>query len=408
MISEKFSGFITEPGSFDLTLDPSLSPFDSALEQIQPFDVIVILPGWIQHPDEFLDADLLAIARYAGPIIEIEHSQDEIHLIGQGMSWYLGDSSGIGPIIDEPINLTDAPPSDVILDDTSGLLGTLGTAPIRPGTITDTGSLGYTVVNGHQRETFRQALDIYLRARAVEARVNPNGTIDATSRGRDEVFIISTPKIFASRDAWGQDPGEFIGVECNRMLVRKDATNWVSGAEFVDENLDQLSSEDSSLGFVNIHGTNLVRILTVTSIPESLADPGQGEALAYLGSEIRLRDTFIEVEIDTNMLEMSLGNMNVGDWIWLESVEDGLIGTGVARPFRGSMRIPLKARIFEGTWPTLDGMGFYHRRSDQDPETVADRWTDLTPIVVKEYREGQSFSRLVVKLTPPSPPPWPT
>lgn len=396
MITERFNGYITEPGSFDLPIDSNLAPLDDALLEVKVLDHIVVLPCWVQHPDEFLDADLLAIARYVGPILEIDRDEDEQHIRGQGMSWHLGDSSGIGPVVPVPIDFANASPTTVIDDAATGLLF-IGN--ILPGVITNTGSDGYTITDGHAFQTHRQALDLYLKATLMEARVNPNGTIDATSAGRDEVYV-QEPVIIASRDGWGQDPGGLIGVECNRMLVRSDATDWADEYVFVDRATGAvLDQQFSSVSFLDIHGNSSERTFVTDSIPEEFADLTNDGASNFLASEAALRDSFIEVEIDTDMVEMSLGTMSVGDHIFIDSVEDWYVGPDQIH-FRGVVRFPRTGRITEGTWPTLDGQGFYHRSNLQDPDGPADQWTDLTPIVIKEYKEGQSFSRLGVKVIP--------
>lgn len=387
MITERFDGFITDIGQFDIPLNPDIAPWDAAIEKIEEFGHIVITGQWFQHPQEFLDADLLRVARYVGVVIEPERSLAEHHIRGNGVAWYLGDRE-TGPRYPNPITFTTDPPTTVLAPIGSGGLLPLS---IEAGNIVNTSAMNYNATDAHQFETAAEAIGIYLRTTDAHARINGNGTIDVCRRFRDDVYVVSEPRVVASRFGWGQDPGSYTGVHCQRMLTRKDATRYVTDGWLIDRETGTLVNEvDTQVPYSDLHGNDLDRTFLVESLPE---DSFTEE---YLENEIRNRGTILESEIDTDMFELAAGNMNVGDWIWCYSPEDGFVDLDNEIHFRGQIMWPMKARVMEGTWPSAVGMGVYYRPIDTDPEDIAD-WIDLSPSVDWEFRGGRSYSRLVVR-----------
>lgn len=361
-----------QPGQFTIPLSEETDLY-RVWERMQVFGHIVVLPQWVQHPRMHSDAELLAAARYTGVVLRTTWASRNIHIWGQGLWWHLGDHHGDGPKIDTWLSYTDELPSDVFPD--------LLPDGIALGTITDTDAGLYT--GDHLHESCSEAIRTVLKDRGMHARINPNFTFDACHQLRDEVFLITAPKVIALRRGWGSDP-EFEGVEAARVETTRDASNWVSTVEVLDEDPDSFTSA----GFIGARshtyfdglGNPLTRTAYVSrATDDDLVNPG-----GFIENELLDRDVDDRQVLDAAQWELVNGSLNVGDNFYAFDPPSSLVDTANQVRFRGEFIWPKKVRCLEASTPLTEGMGIYYRPSAAT--VVSADWIDITRWVEWEER----------------------
>jgi hypothetical protein len=385
VITERFQ----DPGSFTIPLDPNSTPLDLIVERISEFGHVVITPQRFHPPAIISDADLLSAARYSGVVLELERSNRQITIRGQGLVWHLGDSEGAGGIFENLRTFTTATPTTVL---TSGS-HTAGTGllpnSIIAGTIVNTDVPAYSAT--HQFETPLDAIRTYSQTVQGHWRINPNGTFDFCDVDRNDVYVVTSPTVVAIRYGWGSDP-IYTGVNVRSAMTRRDATQWASKALMIEQAADGTQTLESSAtishSYTDLHGNALVR--SFRYYRPATADANLG---AFLTQALAERALIDEMEIDTDQWEIAGGSMRVGDFIWVYDPPSGFVDTANEVQYRGQTIWPAKARVFEGSWPLVDGMGVYYR-----PNGVASSadWIDLTQYVAWESNGADVFGRMRV------------
>lgn len=360
-----------DPGTFRVPFLES-APYD-ILERCEEFGHIVITSQWAPRPVEFNDAHLLSRARYAGVVLEPEWRNGRVTLAGQGMPWHLGDSEGVGDQLESGVNFSGSSLSSVL--SSSGLLPDA----ITQGTITTTGLSTYS---GHHRyETPLEAIRTVMTTLGAHFRVNPDGTIDASSTERDEVYVFTTPHVVVVRQGWGADIQQR-GIPSEDLTTRRRAQDWASRVIVVEGSEDAgftlKGAADRSHSYFDIHGNALVRTYR-DSRPALDDDVSLGE---YADTVLDQRDIEDEQEIDTKDVEIDGGTAAVGDMVYVYDPPSGFVDTTNQLYFRGRVIWPKKTRLLEAEWPVTNGMGVYYRPGGA-AITTAD-WIDLTRYVAWE------------------------
>lgn len=366
------------PGSYTIRLAPDKAPTSSILSSIREMGHIVILAQRVLHPAEFADADLLAAARYAGPVLETEWADRTLSIRGAGMPWHLADADGIGPII---ANLTVY--SAATLTTVLGQTGSGGILPpaITAGNIVTTDVGTYTGEFG-SAELCRTALDTVTTALGIHWRVNPNGKLDACAVTRDDVYRV-TPTAVRIRRGQGTDPTYQVSSP-EDMLTRRDGWGWASRSILVEtaasgaETVVALANVAAN-PYYDIHGNALIRNVRVerpTSEDVSYA--------GYLTNRLTEYVAFDELEIgeETHLYH---GEARVGDFIYVYDPPSGFVDTANEIHVRGQTIWPKKVRKVEDSWDIVPGMGVYYRPGGA-AVTSAD-WIDLTRYVEWDAHE---------------------
>lgn len=363
---------LEDPGQFTVSLDASSAP-PTLLTSIDVFDHIVIMPNRVLDPDLHADADLKGRARYAGVVLEKEYDRAaEIYTIrGQGMSWWLGDSQGNGPILFQNLSY-DAETVDNILDlgDNGGILP----PAVTPGTITTTDVGSFT---GDFEEADRpiDALRTVAAALNLSWRVNPNGTLDACLRTRDDVFRTTADAIKYAivRDNWGFD-SEIRSVEAERFTTRFDGRNYATRAILIGEQFDGARQIDdykdrASIPYKDIHGNEMVWNVPVT-IPQT--DPNI-DIDTWFDRQLEDWNLDLETEVDALEEQFANGQAMVGDHFLvydppsIRDEENGIWHRGRFVPFR-----IIQAK--EAEWYLRTGMDVLCRHKDAS-------WSSLSKFV---------------------------
>lgn len=367
MIVEEFM----QPGQFTIPLREEVDLY-RVWERMAEFGHVVVLPQWSPNPRDHSDADLLAAARYTGVLLRTQWKTNDIHLWGQGLWWHLGDAYGDGPKIETFVSLTDELLTDAILP--------LLPLAIAAGDITDTDAGLYT--GDHWHESCSEALRTVLKDRNAHARINPDFTLDACHVLRDEVYIITSPRVVAVRRGWGSDP-IYEGVEAASVETVRDATRWVSTVQVLDEDPDGFTSVSASLlrshTYFDGRGNALTRTSYASRPTADLVDPA-----GWLAGELTDLDVDDRQEVDTDQWELANGSLNVGDNFYVYDPPSGFVDTANQIRFRGEYIWPKKVRCLEAATPLTEGMGVYYRPS-KATVTSAD-WIDITRWVEWEAR----------------------
>lgn len=361
-----------QPGQFTVPLKEETDLY-RVWERMAVFGHIVVTPQWIQHPRMHSDADLLAQARYTGVVLRTTWASGNIHVWGQGLWWHLGDHMGDGPKVDQFQSFTDDVPSDV--------LPALLPDAIAAGVITDTDAGDYT--GDHYHESCSEAIRTVLKDRGMHARINPNFTFDACHQLRDEVYVITSPKVVAVRVGWGSDP-IYEGVEAKRVETSRDASNWVSTVEVLDEDPDGFTAASFASSRTHSYFDGLGNPLTRTAYVSRSTDDELVNPAGYLENELLDRDVDDRQVVEADQWEFTDGSLNVGDNFYAFDPPSGLVDTANQARFRGELIWPKKVRCLEAGTPLTEGMGVYYRPSMAT--VVSADWIDVTRWVEWEAR----------------------
>jgi len=101
-----------QQGSYTIPLVAETPPntFATCVE----FGVIYVTPQWVD-PTLFADADIQAMARYAGPVLNTQRTLSGYLIEGAGMVWYLGGAEGDGPSdLEAAVTFSSATPTTVL------------------------------------------------------------------------------------------------------------------------------------------------------------------------------------------------------------------------------------------------------------------------------------------------------
>jgi hypothetical protein len=353
---------LEDPGRFTIELDAAMAP-PNLLTSIRQFDHMVILPQRMLHPNLYADADLLATARYAGVVLEKEYDRRrEIYrIMGQGLARWLGDSQGNGPTLAANVSYSAA-----TVDEVLDLIANGGILPpaITPGTITTTG-VGTFTGDFQEATTCIQALREVTAALNLTWRINPDGTLDACLKTRDEVFRTTSSAIQYAvvRDGWGSDP-LIRSVEAETFLTRVDATDYATriihvGANFDGSNQILAFRNRSSIPYLDIHGNEMVWSVPITTPPSDVTI----DIDTWFDRQFEDWDVSFETEIDALEEEFANGQAHVGDYFFVHDAPS-LRDEANGRWHRGFYRPFLRLQATEADWHLRASNDVLCRHSD--------------------------------------------
>ena len=325
---------------------------------LELFGHIVILSQYID-PDHLSDAELLAAARYVGPLTKKAIKRETLEISGTGMTWWLGDSDEISDLIEIEVELENSTLEnalDELLPDS-----------ITKGTVTEPS--GQTYSGTHQYESPLEAIRTVCASLGCEFRVNPDGTIDAGPK--EDLFTgIPTPEVVVTGQT-GKDPA-YLAVDAEEMTLSLDGNPYASRVIVVTEDSDNV---ETLVGYIDrspvpsqtdIHGNTLARTFMVKTFgsPVSVA--------TYTLSVLNDHAEIAQIDISTQFQEMAEGSFAVGDGFYAYS-PPAFVDTSNEISFRGEIIHPKELRLLSASWGVRDGMGVYYRSPDASP-----LYTDLT------------------------------
>ena len=344
-----------QQGSYTIPLVAETPPntFATCVE----FGVIYVTPQWVDP-----DADIQAMARYAGPVLNTQRTLSGYLIEGAGMVWYLGGPDGDGPSdLETAVTFSSATPTTVLA--AAGLLPSAVTA----GTITTTGVNAY---NGyHQFESPLDAVRTYCKTVNGHFKVNPDGTldfsdVDATSGNPYNGGDATNITVVVVREGYGSDP-IFEGVPVRNAETKRDARPYRTRVALIQERDDAAGymslvsgSTRGTITFKDVHGNTLDR--TTWLVRPASADVDLDQLLTTELAERVVEDV---QEVDTEQYQFAGGDLRVGDLFHIYDPPTGFVDTSNEVTFRGSTIWPKKTRLLNASWPLADGMGVFYRDS---------------------------------------------
>ena len=354
-------------GSFDIPLKAD-TPW-TIWETTLPHGHVVVFPQYIDAR-QFDDADLLAMARYSGVLLDKQVNTSGMRLGGAGMVWWLGDEEGKGRIYQTAKTLT----SSTLANALTQLLP--ANYPITSGTVTEAAA-NYT--GTHHFQTPLDAIRTVCATVQAEFRVNPDATIDA---GYDyDVYNINDPSIVVVRqgDGGGTDPN-YTGIPSNfiegRLTAREYATSAILVETAADGTQTLADSASRNESVYNMQAAEMLRTY-MTDVPSNAGSYGQ-----YVEQQLAEHITRVEEKIRTDFYEIASGDWRVGDAYHVYDPPH-FVDTSNEVWFRGDVIFPKKLRMVEADWTIRKRMGVYYRSPAYTPV-----WTDLTPYVAEELSDS--------------------
>jgi hypothetical protein len=358
---------VMSPGSWNLKMSLEAKELWSIVDI---HGHIVITPQWVDHRHFDTDA-MLTMARFAGPILKKTQRSDGLELEGQGMVWWLGDSSNVGPIIETKVTLTSSTLENA-LDELLPDAIVKGVIDEPPGTF-------YT--GEHEWETPLEAIRTVVASMECEYRVNPDGTIDAGPN--NDVYNIDNPVIVVQRGNLSGGDTRYKGVDVDTLTSILDGNQYVTRAIVVTTDSNNVTTlvggQDRSpaTDHHDMHGNLLDRALMLQ------ASGSPVEVSLYLNTQMNEHTYVQNMEISTEFTEIQNGDLRIGDAFWCYD-PPAFVDLGNEVHFRGQIINPVKLRLIAATTPIVSTMGVYYRPPTAAP--VALDWTDLTPYI--KFEDG--------------------
>lgn len=292
-------------------------------------------------------ADRLAASIWTGVLLEWS---DAYTVGGAGPGWWLGDSSGKGPLIETAIS------------NTSGSLATWLTS-LTPSSLTaGTATGGTTVTASFQWVTYRQAIEAILAANSASA------TIGWWVTPEMKLYFgasptTSTPTALALRRSQGHEAFySAIGVtDLNRSM---DMREYVSKVRV--NGPSAVGTYSAASPYKDING-NAVSIIEFIDVPT--AAPGTENTVAqteYVARNAIRRQVTIASD-DYAIAAVGLNgerDIETGGYIYVFDPDLGLMDKDVQVQFQGQTVFPLQMRVMAQSWPVRTGMGVWFRDGD--------------------------------------------
>ena len=386
MISEQ----LMQLGRWSLRLSPD-TPL-TVRQLIKPGDQIVITPNRVPYTDpswlgmgtgsasDTAVADtVIESARYRAPILEIGNGGTE--LAGHGLLWYLGNSSGDGPLTRttsassrtwvQHLTWVDNPP-DTAFSGWNGLSkGSVVSAPAGtwPPSGSDPDELPYTVLDR------LVALGEILGA---EFYVKPDGTFKHGGTG--SALFTTTPTVILQRGREGRDL-DLIGL---RLAGMDRTLDWWTLVQ------DGMTYSDAGGGWVAATSAGAGTTMYSASGSASMWYVGTDnyDQLTTLGGATAAAEKRPEQDRLTASIDAyDPGRwMMPGDWLWAYDPIMGVYDNTEATTYQGQHVTPAKLRLFGMEWPVRQGMGVYRIERWREGTVTLPVCVDLTDYV--EFEDG--------------------
>jgi len=373
---------IMGPGSWSITLSPDTPR--TIIDALQYFQHIVVSTG--RHNPALEGSSLFTSGRYTGVITGIDFQSLKSGrgpvISGEGLAGWLGNASGVGPVIEG----SNAPSSANGAVFTSAayatVINTLRPSSIAAGTVypmptsaTYTGAFVWQLPLKALTSFAQQVSQGQLPTQVAEWRVNNNATLDfgpVASLYRTTPSIIIAPK----------DPGvdmSLRGLDGTAELIEdvKDYTTRVvvlasgqgTSTAVGVANLADIGATNPYTDFFGnpVKMTRMVSASSVSSLNATAS--AQAALLPYSTPADQVRLSSSEYDIK--------GDLVVGDYVYLYDPDAGFVDTTYETVFRGQRINPTRQRVIQADWPITSDMTVAYR--DQNGT-----WYDLTDYVVFE------------------------
>jgi hypothetical protein len=336
------------------------------LDSLGYFGHIAISAGRVNPA---LEGDgLLKSARYVGVVTGITRA-DETQpkaLSGAGMGFWLGDSQDKGSVFETAVSLSASSFNSAIhaLLPSSGAVtaGTISTAV--PGTLTQS----YQWVSPRTAINSVCSLMGGTGTAAAEWRVNGDATLDA---GLVSELFTTTPVAAIVRRNTGPD-----------VALRAMKGNFQNASDVIDYSTRSVvlagstptagSANASSVPYKDLHG-NVVKLTRVATQPSTAAGNATAAAAAQLALYNAPRN---QLALTTDEYDIK-GSVSVGDYVWVQDPDSGLVDLTQEVRLRGEVLNPILLRCVELDWPVRAGSGISYR-------DINGNWADLTDYLIPE------------------------
>lgn len=310
-------------------------------------------------------ADIQAALSYVGVVLSIP---DRLTIEGQDLSWWLGDSSGIGPFSDQAIVRSSSTTTSVWLDQFLPVNG------ITKGTVTNGTSFAAVTSPWSTR---MELLQFVCERSAVEWFIGPTGAVTVGPSTTLFPAPSTSDATIITRNPSG-DEGGLSGVEAVNMERFRDATSVVSRAVVWHTG----SSNDITAVTSSQTPTGVRWKDYAGATPAARSIRGDGEAMRQAAAQRVADDLVSSLSQDQKDVRLDSRTHNVyaevkpGDRVWVYDLETGLVDSANQVTWRGEPITPIQMRVASLTWPITQGVGVYLR--------IDGTWHDITRFVAVE------------------------
>lgn len=327
---------------------------------------IVILPAHLPM-DSMTDQEKLEQARYVGIY---KRRPSEFELGGPGVSTWMGDEDGKGPVYD-------------IVSDPS-FTGTFAEWMVRvkPPSLNagQYGSPSGTYLKKMTRMTQRQRIEDVCVRFGTEWRVTNTFALDCDLAS---ALYRTTPIAMIVKRGGGRDLN-VRGLE-GGIELEQDLDDWTQEVRYYTGDPDgiYIYHSTSDGGVITPYRGPTGFFADITRPIEDWAEDADGAAMSPLQYA---RFDHMHEEVRLGSVEYDIGSsVEVGDNIWVYDPTRGLMDMNNEVTYRGQIIWPTITRCVGMTWPITRGMGVYFRGWTPDPGFPLNAWlpvwTDLTPYV---------------------------
>lgn len=380
------------PGSWSLTLSPTTPR--SIIDALTYFQCIVISTG--RHNPVIEGNNLFLSGRYAGVITSLDFqslSQGRGPVIaGDGMATWLGNASGVGPIIEgNNVPGSSANGAQFTSAAYSTVVNTLRPASVGAGTIypmpssaSYTGGFVWQLPSKALTSFAQQVTQGSAPTQIAEWRVNNNCTLDF---GPVASLYQTNPTVAIVSKNAGVDMS-VRGLTGVAQLI-EDVKDYTTRAivltggqgQTIAAGVANSADVGASNPYTDFFGNpvKLTRMVSASSVSSYNATASaQAALIPYTTPADQVRLSSTEYDID--------GVLRVGDYVWLYDPDAGFVDTSNEIVFRGQRINPTKQRLIQANWPVTKDMTVAYR-----DQTGA--WYDLTDYVI--FENGNSTNLTV-------------
>lgn len=397
------------PGSWSVTLSPDTPR--TILDALQYFQHIVISTG--RHNPQLEGSSLFTSGRFTGVITGLDFSSKKanqgIILSGDTMATWLGNGSGVGPVIEgnntpgssgNGAQFTSAAYSTVV----NTLVGVsslkVGTIYSMPTSATYTGGFIWTTVAKALTSFATQITQGALPTQIAEWRANGNATVDfgpvASLYRTSPITAIVPNNPGMDMSIRGLDGVAELIEDVKDYTTRTVVLASGSGAATA-VGAANIGDVGGTNPYTDFYGNPIVMTRTISASGVSSVNAtvsAQAALIPYTtpADQVRLSSTEYDIK----------GDLVCGDYVWLYDPDAGFIDTSGANEivFRGQRINPTKQRVIQVNWPVTSDMTVAYR--DQHGN-----WYDLTDYV--QFEDGTAtnltvggYNRNLVSTTEPT------
>jgi len=337
------------PGSWSLRLKPTTpntvrDALDFTKTSAAVFGHVMVFPARVDAPS-MASADRLKASIWTGVLLEWS---DAVTIGGAGPGWWLGDSSGKGPIL------------ETVVTNTSAALSTWLTS-LTPSSLTaGTATGGTTLTASFQWVTYRQAIDAVLAANSAATKLGWWVTPEMKLYFGDAAAVTPATTALALRRSRGSE-AYYSGLDVTGINRSMDMREYVSKVRA--NGPSAVGTYSAASGYQDING-NTVTITEFVDVPT--AAPGTENTVAQAEwtarAAIRRQVTITSDAYSIATVGQNLNrDVRTGGYIYVFDPDLGLVDTANQIQFQGQTVSPLKMQVMAQSWAIRTGMGVWFR-----------------------------------------------